>query len=132
MCLDRLIDIDIGDSGEGYKVFQRTTGGRIIPMYYNFKLVNPEVENLLPKRRWLVSQVERILKCECSFDCYLSGFHVYLDKEKVLSMRYIGFIKAKIVIHRVLWKDKIITGLDSGIKTVVAKQIFIMEEIKRS
>jgi hypothetical protein len=132
MCLDRLIDIDIGDSGEGYKVFKRTTGGRIIPMYYNFKIEYQSNKKLLPKRRWLVSRIEKYLKCECSFDCYLSGFHVYLDKEKVLSMRYIGSIKAKTVIHRVLWKDKIITGLDSGIKTVVARQIFIMEEVERS
>jgi hypothetical protein len=123
MCLDSLNKkANIKNIKYAYKVFDIVTenGKEVLDgAYFSFPF---------KKRKWLKDTQNNELKTRYGNISYKTGFHCYLSCEDAIEWRYVGA-----VIHKVIVRNIVAIGkqyISNVANTVVAKEIFIMEEIK--
>ena len=127
MCLDIVrIPRKLKADGTGYKIFNKTRGGKIYFSYNVGKKVPLPIGKWINEKdyrtRWNRDK-ERIITPSCV--PYPMGFHVYRNK-KLSTM----FIYCNRAVISVKFRKACAKGLQGGRNVIVAKEIFIQREVK--
>ena len=118
MCLDNFTTTDLPQIKEAYKVFN-LHNNKLFPCFYKFKF---------KKRKWLRDDND-FVRYHGAFDTslvlYPAGFHCFTSKDNALAYTTKGIQ----VCHRVLVREIVAAGNQCKWPSIVAKEIFIMEEV---
>jgi len=121
MCLDYLTEFPI-TKNYGYKIFS-TLNNKLDFLYQDSKTG-------VKKRRWLVAS-KGWLTADFQPKSYKKGFHIYENLSDA-RMNMIGpfYSAMQPILFRVVFKDVVAVGREDGMNVIVAKRIFVMEEVK--
>ena len=122
MCLDKICDFEV-KTDIGYKIFiNYNTGEYYLPLKGNGCVV--------PINQWVKEKDYRpqMLKCcrTVPMGKYPFGFHIFLSRKSAASYRF-SHTHSCSIIKRVRFRNVVAKGLQGQRRTVVAKEMMILE-----
>ena len=122
MCLTRILDMPLPESGFGFKVIQYHTGLGILDTFFSNVL-----HTIFLPNEWITDAYNKYLYQENEpHNTYKSGFHIFDEKRYADEFRDAYFSNgfgSELKVFKVEYKDVVCVGLQNNAIVIVAKRI---------